>query len=67
MYRFHRSAIDLLPTPPVFSEANARAFAKRERQLRLRLPDSVREWYSFEGSIELLKGIQQLRRTCRDR
>lgn len=55
MLQYHRAAIEMLPAPPVFSPKNADTIAEREKQLRRVLPASVREWYSLDRSIDLLR------------
>ena len=55
MLRFHRAAIGLLPAPPGFSSKNVAIIAERESQLNRSLPASVREWYSLDRSVDLLR------------
>jgi hypothetical protein len=51
---YHQQTVSILdPTPLVSSEALA-ALDERERALGIRIPTSVREWYSLEGAVTLL-------------
>jgi hypothetical protein len=52
---FHTKALALLDPPPAVSEANLRVLSERECRLGIRFPASVREWYSLEGSVALLR------------
>jgi hypothetical protein len=52
---YHQQTVALLdPIPRVSPEALA-AMDERERALGIRIPASVREWYSLEGAVELLE------------
>lgn len=53
--KFHRDALALLPMPPTFSASAAKLLDQRERELGIRFPASVREWYSLERAIDLLR------------
>ena len=53
--KYHRDAIALLPEIPEFSAKAAELLAQRERELGIVLPDSVREWYSLERAVDLLR------------
>lgn len=52
---YHRDATALLPTLPQFSGTAVEALNRRERELGIRFPDAVREWYSLEGAVDLLQ------------
>ena len=52
--RFHQASVALLPTLPTTSSASARTIAERERLLAIRFPESLREWYVMDRSVELL-------------
>jgi len=52
---YHQRALYLLPEEPGFSAANAAILDKRERYMRRSFPAAVREWYTLEGSVELLR------------
>jgi hypothetical protein len=53
--RYHRKAFSLLNEEPVLSKAYARMIKKWERRRGIRLPTSLREWYSLEGAEERLR------------
>ncbi len=53
--KYNRDAIPLLPTPPQFSDRAVEGLGRRERELGIRFPDAVREWYSLEGAVDLLR------------
>ena len=55
MPRFHQAALELIITKPGFSDTNARILAERERISGRSFPAAVREWYSFDRSVELLQ------------
>lgn len=55
MLRYHARTLELMGVKPSFSEANARMLAVREAAMGVRLPDSVREWYSLDGCTELMR------------
>ena len=48
-------AVALLPALPPFSGTAAEAFDRRGRERGIRFPDAVREWYSFDGAVDLLR------------
>lgn len=52
---FHEAAFRLLPAPLRRSTASVQALERREKELGLRFPASVREWYSLEGAVETLR------------
>ena len=52
---YHRDAVALLPEPPEFSAQAAELLAQRERDLGIVFPESVREWYSLERAVDLLR------------
>lgn len=51
--RFHERAVNLLPKRPGLDPSRAEALARREQDLGIKLPASVREWYSLEDSVNL--------------
>jgi hypothetical protein len=53
--KYHRDAVALLPDLPQFSAKAAERLAQRERELGIVFPDSVREWYSLERAVDLLR------------
>jgi hypothetical protein len=53
--KYHRDAAKLLPHMPRFSESAAELVEQREARLGIRFPESVREWYSLEGAVQLLE------------
>lgn len=53
--KYHRDAVNLLPEVPRFSVSSAELLRKREEQLGIKFPDSVREWYSLDGAVNLLE------------
>ncbi len=53
--KYHRDAANLLPRMPRISKSAAELVANRERQLGIRFPESVREWYSLDGAVQLLE------------
>ena len=52
---YHRDVVTLLPKPPAFSASAAKLLDQRERELGIRFPASVREWYSLERAVDLLR------------
>jgi hypothetical protein len=56
MLRFHQATCELLGMPPVVDLPSRAAIAERERQLGVKLPASVSEWYSLPGAINVLVG-----------
>ncbi len=52
---YHRDAIKLLAKPPCFSQSAAEALQRREEQLGILFPASVREFYSLDGAVQLLR------------
>jgi hypothetical protein len=52
--QYHHDAMALLSEPPAFSAQAAQRLAKRERELGIVFPESVREWYSLEQAVDLL-------------
>jgi len=53
--RFHTRTLALLDSPPAVSAANEHLLAERERQLGISFPESVRQWYALDGSVDLLR------------
>jgi hypothetical protein len=53
--KYHRDAAKLLPRMPRFSKSSEELVEQREQQLGIRFPESVREWYSLEGAVQLLE------------
>ena len=51
---FHSSTFRLLGVEPSTSDAAVRDIEDAGRRVGLRLPESLREWYSNEGAIEIL-------------
>lgn len=51
--QFHERAVSLLPKRPKLDPARADALARREQGLGIKVPASVREWYSLEDSVNL--------------
>jgi hypothetical protein len=54
-FKYHRDAVALLPELPQFSAEVAERLAQRERELGIIFPASVREWYSLDGAVDLLR------------
>jgi hypothetical protein len=54
MLKYHQSLCDSLQVNPVISPAAVERLDQRERALGFRFPPSFREWYSLEGSWELM-------------
>lgn len=52
---YHRNAVALLRKQPKISASAAKRLDQRERELGIRLPASVREWYSLELAVDLLR------------
>lgn len=55
MLHFHAKAFALLPSVPAVSAMHTDLLSAREAELGLRWPASIREWYSLEGAVELLR------------
>jgi hypothetical protein len=53
--KYHGEAVKLLPEVPRLSKSSATLLEKREEELGVRLPESVREWYSLESAVQLLE------------
>ena len=53
--KYHRDAASLLAKAPLFSQSAADAIQRRERELRVSFPASVREWYSLDRAVEILR------------
>lgn len=54
MAPFHSPTFELLGTRPRISAAAVGELEKTERRLKMRLPASVREWYSYEDALSIL-------------
>jgi hypothetical protein len=54
MASFHRTTLELLGTQPRTSTAALGEVERTERRLGMRLPPSVREWYSYDGALPIL-------------
>jgi hypothetical protein len=52
--KYHQKAYDLLTQEPVISSRALELLARIEQQCGIVLPQSVREWYSFEGAVQIL-------------
>jgi hypothetical protein len=53
--KYHRDAIALLPETPILSAQATERLSQRERDLGIAFPESVREWYSLERAVDLLR------------
>src|SRR5262245_37344758 len=53
--KYHCDAAKLLPRMPRFSKFSADVVERREQDLGITFPESVREWYSLAGAAELLE------------
>jgi hypothetical protein len=53
--KYHRDAVALLSEPPKFSVRAEELLAQRERELGIIFPEAVREWYSLENAVNLLR------------
>ena len=54
MASFHRTTLELLGTQPRTLTAALGEVERTERRLGMRLPPSVREWYSYDGALPIL-------------
>ena len=52
---YHQNAVALLPETPIFSAKAAERLAQHERDRGIVFPESVREWYSLERAVDLLR------------
>lgn len=52
--KYHCDAVKLLRRAPSFSNSAADLLRKREKQLRIKFPASVAEWYSLKGAVQIL-------------
>src|SRR3989304_3740807 len=52
-FRFHEEALNLLPSRPAFDEERAKALVLRGQELGITIPQSVREWYALEDSVNI--------------
>ena len=53
--KYHGDAVGLLAKAPPFSQSATDAIQERQRELGVSLPASVREWYSLEGAVAILR------------
>jgi hypothetical protein len=51
---YHRPTVSILDAPPLVSPEALEAMDRRERALGIRIPASVREWYSLDEAVMLL-------------
>ena len=54
MASFHRATFELLGTQPRTSTVAIGDLERTEQRLGIRLPSSVREWYSYDGALPIL-------------
>ena len=54
-FNYHRETVESLVERPAVSATAVQALDQRERTLGIRFPDAVREWYSLEGAVDLLR------------
>jgi hypothetical protein len=54
MASFHHATFELLGIQPRTSPAELRVLERTEQRLGMRLPPSVREWYSYDGALPVL-------------
>lgn len=52
--KYHQPVFDLIGQKPSFSVTNLQLLRKLEQETGVKLPASVREWYSLENGVELL-------------
>lgn len=52
--KYHQPVFDLIGQKPSFSATNLQLLRKLEQETGVKLPASVREWYSLENGVELL-------------
>jgi len=53
--KYHRDAAKMLPRMPRISKSSAELVKHREQQLGITFPESVREWYSLAGAVQVLE------------
>ena len=53
--KYHGEALRVLAKPPRFSQSAAKKLQRREEQLGILFPASVREFYSLGGAFQILK------------
>jgi hypothetical protein len=53
--KYHAKAATMLPSIPSVSSRNQELLRQRESALGIRFPEAVFEWYSLEGSVEMLR------------
>jgi hypothetical protein len=56
MLEYHQATCDLLGLAPTVDLSERAAIAERERQLGVRFPASLVEWYSLRGALGILAG-----------
>jgi len=54
MTSFHRASFELLGTQPRTSTTALCELERTEQRIGMRLPPSVREWYSYDGALPIL-------------
>ncbi len=54
MASFHSATLELLGIPPRISAAAVGELERTERRLGMRLPPAVREWYSYDETLDIL-------------
>ena len=55
--KYHRDSASLLSGIPQFSANAVERLAQREQELGVAFPESVREWYSIECAVDLLRQL----------
>ncbi len=53
--KYYQSTFDLLKLKPRILESNVDLLKRQEKKLGRHIPESVIEWYSLEGSIDLMR------------
>jgi hypothetical protein len=53
--QYHQATFDLLKLQPVFSATSAHVVRGCEDYCDFKFPASVREWYSLEGAVDILR------------
>ena len=53
--KYHKDLEKIIGTPLVFSDTSMNQAMKRESALGIKFPASFKEWYSLDGSVDLLK------------
>ena len=52
--KYHQEIIDFLRIPTVISNRNLKKIERTEKKLGLKLPESVKEWYSLQDAYNIL-------------